>query len=163
MLKFLKRLLGIEAEKPSESQSSAEKQVAATNSLSPLVEQAAIATFEGENGREVTDEERSRIHMVVDDLSGKPVTATDMDCTDYSEILEIQHQDAVERGADAIRYVVVTFVELVKEPYPYKIKKKLMEESNGRIMVSLGKYKYSEEDAAEAVKEYECRWDKYRK
>lgn len=48
------------------------------------------------------------------------------------------------------------------ETYPYKIKKKLMEESNGRIMVSLGRYKYTEEEAAEAVKEYECRWDKYK-
>ena len=49
------------------------------------------------------------------------------------------------------------------ETYPYKIKKKLMEESNGRIMISLGKYKYTEEEAAEAVKEYECRWDKFKK
>ena len=49
------------------------------------------------------------------------------------------------------------------ETYPYKIKKKLMEESNGRIMISLGRYKYSEEDAAEAVKEYESRWDKFKK
>lgn len=48
------------------------------------------------------------------------------------------------------------------ETYPYKIKKKLMEESNGRIMISLGRYKYSEEEAAEAVKEYETRWDKYK-
>ncbi len=48
------------------------------------------------------------------------------------------------------------------ETYPYKIKKKLMEESNGRIMISLGKYKYSETAAAEAVKEYECRWDKFK-
>ena len=49
------------------------------------------------------------------------------------------------------------------ETYPYKIKKKLMEESNGRIMISLGKYKYTEEDAAQAVKEYHCRWDCYKK
>ena len=48
------------------------------------------------------------------------------------------------------------------ETYPYKIKKKLMEESNGRIMVSLSKYKYTEEEAAEAVKEYECRWNKFK-
>ena len=49
------------------------------------------------------------------------------------------------------------------ETYPYKIKKKLMDESKGRIMVSLGRYKYTEEEAAEAVKEYQCRWDKYKK
>ena len=48
------------------------------------------------------------------------------------------------------------------ETYPYKIKKKLMEESNGRIMISLGRYKYTEEDAAQAVKEYESRWDKFK-
>ena len=47
------------------------------------------------------------------------------------------------------------------ETYPYKIKKKLMEESEGRIMISLSKYKYSEEEAAFAVKEFEHRWDKY--
>lgn len=44
------------------------------------------------------------------------------------------------------------------ETYPYKIKKKLMEESEGRIMISLSKYNYSEEEAAKAVEEYENRW-----
>lgn len=44
------------------------------------------------------------------------------------------------------------------ETYPYKIKKKLMEESEGRIMISLSKYKYSEEEAARAVEKYENRW-----
>ena len=48
------------------------------------------------------------------------------------------------------------------ETYPYKIKRKLMEESNGRIMISLAKYKYSEEDAAAAVKEYDERWKKFK-
>lgn len=47
---------------------------------------------------------------------------------------------------------------LGNETYPYKIKKKLMEASDGRIMISLSKYKYSEEEAADAVKEYEMRW-----
>ena len=46
------------------------------------------------------------------------------------------------------------------ETYPYKIKKKLFEESEGRIMISLGLYKYSEEEAAKAVETYEKRWDK---
>ncbi len=49
------------------------------------------------------------------------------------------------------------------ETYPYKIKKKLMEESDGRIMISLSEYKYSEEEAAQAVEAYESRWDKYQK
>lgn len=44
------------------------------------------------------------------------------------------------------------------ETYPYKIKKKLYEESQGRIMISLCNYKYSEEEAALAVEEYENRW-----
>ena len=47
------------------------------------------------------------------------------------------------------------------ETYPYKIKKKLMEESDGRIMISLAKYKYTEEEAAKAVEEFEHRWDEY--
>ena len=34
------------------------------------------------------------------------------------------------------------------ETYPYKIKKKLYEESEGRIMISLSAYKYTEEEAA---------------
>lgn len=34
------------------------------------------------------------------------------------------------------------------ETYPYKIKKKLFEESGGRIMISLSSYKYTEEEAA---------------
>lgn len=45
------------------------------------------------------------------------------------------------------------------ETYPYKIKKKLMEESNGRLMVTLSRYKYTEEEAAQAVYDYEHRWD----
>lgn len=49
------------------------------------------------------------------------------------------------------------------ETYPYKIKKKLMEESDGHIMISLSKYKYTEDEAAEAVNEYEHRWDKHKK
>ena len=49
------------------------------------------------------------------------------------------------------------------ETYPYKIKKRLMEVSEGRIMISLSAYKYTEEEAAEAVKEFDERWDKYRK
>ena len=47
------------------------------------------------------------------------------------------------------------------ETYPYKIKKKLMEESEGRIMISLSEYKYSEEEAALAVEAFEHQWDKY--
>ncbi len=45
------------------------------------------------------------------------------------------------------------------ETYPYKIKKKLYEESQGRIMISLSAYKYSEEEAAKAVEAFEHRWD----
>ena len=48
------------------------------------------------------------------------------------------------------------------ETYPYKIRKKLIEESKGRITISLARYKYSEEEAAQAVKEYEDRWKKYK-
>ncbi len=46
------------------------------------------------------------------------------------------------------------------ETYPYKVKKRLMEESQGRIMISLSAYKYTEEQAALAVEKYEHRWDK---
>ncbi len=46
------------------------------------------------------------------------------------------------------------------ETYPYKIKQKLFEESRGRIIISLSKYNYTEEEAARAVEAYEHRWDK---
>ena len=49
------------------------------------------------------------------------------------------------------------------ETYPYKIKERLMKESEGRIMISLSNYKYSKEDAAKAADEYEHRFDKYKK
>ena len=45
------------------------------------------------------------------------------------------------------------------ETYPYKIKKKLFEESEGRIMISLGAYKYTDEEAARAVEDFENRWN----
>ena len=51
---------------------------------------------------------------------------------------------------------------LGNETYPYKIKEKLMKESDGRIMISLSSYKYSKEEAALAQDEYEHRYDKYR-
>ena len=44
------------------------------------------------------------------------------------------------------------------ETYPYKIKKKLFEESKGRIMISLGAYKYTEEEAVQAVEAFEHRY-----
>lgn len=44
------------------------------------------------------------------------------------------------------------------ETYPYKIKKKLFEESGGRIILSLAKYNLSEEQACLKVQEYENRW-----
>ena len=40
------------------------------------------------------------------------------------------------------------------ETYPYKIKKKLFEESKGRIMISLSSYKYSEEEASKEEQRY---------
>ena len=49
------------------------------------------------------------------------------------------------------------------ETYPYKIKKRLFEESMGRINISLSSYKYSEQEAICAVKEYEQRYLKYKK
>ena len=49
------------------------------------------------------------------------------------------------------------------ETYPYKIKEKLMKESEGRIMISLSNYKYTMEEAAMASEEYEHRFDKYKK
>ena len=52
---------------------------------------------------------------------------------------------------------------LGNETYPYKIKEKLMEVSQGRIMISLSKYKYSKDEAAEKSYEYEHRFDNYKK
>ena len=49
------------------------------------------------------------------------------------------------------------------ETYPYKIKEKLMQESQGRIMISLSKYKYSKDEAANASYEYEHRYDNRKK
>lgn len=48
------------------------------------------------------------------------------------------------------------------ETYPYKIKKKLFEESQGRILISLSNYKYSFDDAMLMVKEFENRWKKFK-
>ena len=46
------------------------------------------------------------------------------------------------------------------ETYPYKIKKKLFEESGGRIIISLANYGYSEIEAARAVETYEQKYKK---
>ena len=48
------------------------------------------------------------------------------------------------------------------ETYPYKIKEKLMKESDGRIMVSLSAYKYTMEEAALAAEEFDKRFEKYK-
>lgn len=44
------------------------------------------------------------------------------------------------------------------ETYPYKIKEKLMKESQGRIMISLSCYKYTKEEAALAAEEFDKRF-----
>ena len=49
------------------------------------------------------------------------------------------------------------------ETYPYKIKQKMLEASEGRIIVSLSGYQYTEREAAEKEKEYHYRWDKFKK
>lgn len=49
------------------------------------------------------------------------------------------------------------------ETYPYKIKQKMLEASEGRVLISLSKYKYTEDEAAEREKEYHYRWEKYHK
>ena len=49
------------------------------------------------------------------------------------------------------------------ETYPYKIKEKLAQVSQGRIMISLSKYKYSKDEAAQASFEHEHRYDNYKK
>jgi len=49
------------------------------------------------------------------------------------------------------------------ETYPYKIKEKLAEVSQGRIMISLSKYKYSKDEAAQASYDYEHRYDNFKK
>lgn len=48
------------------------------------------------------------------------------------------------------------------ETYPYKIKKKMLEASEGRVLISLSKYKYTETEAAKMEKEYHHKWDKYK-
>ena len=48
------------------------------------------------------------------------------------------------------------------ETYPYKIKQKLFKESQGRILISLSNYKYTEEEAILKVKEFEQRYLKYK-
>lgn len=49
------------------------------------------------------------------------------------------------------------------ETYPYRIKEKLSEVSQGKIMISLAKYKFSKEEAAEESFKHEHRYDNYKK
>ena len=79
----------------------------------------------------------------------------------------------IKRHPDIPQYVQ-TYIDCVieeihngnmqgNETYPYKIKQKLYEESNGRIFISLSKYKYSQDDSIQMVREFEQRWKKYKK
>ena len=69
-------------------------------------------------------------------------------CQKYiDDIIEVIHRGGLEGN----------------ETYPYKIKEKLSKESQGRIMLSLSKYKYSKDEAAKASFEYEHRYDSYKK
>lgn len=69
----------------------------------------------------------------------------------------------VQMYADGVIQEIHNGNLLGNETYPYKIKKKLFEESQGRILISLSTYKYSQEDALNMVKEYEQRFLKYKK
>ncbi len=69
-------------------------------------------------------------------------------CQKYmNDIIDVIHQGGLEGN----------------ETYPYKIKERLMQESQGRIMISLSKYKYTKDEAAHASYEHEHKYDNYRK
>ncbi|MBR1618017.1 hypothetical protein IJ670_07695 [bacterium] len=69
-------------------------------------------------------------------------------CQSYiNDIIEVIHQNGLKGY----------------ETYPYKIKERLLEASQGHIMISLSNYKYSKEEAIEASYKYEKRFEKFKK
>ncbi len=74
-------------------------------------------------------------------------------------------EDYIKRHPKITQYMQMYIDDIIREihngnlkgneTYPYKIKKKLFEESNGKILISLSKYKYSGEQAALEVEKYE--------
>ena len=69
-------------------------------------------------------------------------------CQQYmDDILEVIHNNGLEGN----------------ETYPYKIKERLMEESKGKIAISLSKYKYSKKEAALMEDKFAHRFDRFKK
>ena len=125
MFQFLRNLFGSESEKPSQAeQRNAEQQGL---NLTPLVEQAAVSVYERENGRAATDEEKAAIRKTVREIAAEPYESGDYDPAEDPELAEIYRQEAIEELAQKMRLVVVNYVEAMKEPYPYKVKRNLAE------------------------------------
>lgn len=125
MFKFLKSLFGTEAEKSSEPHGTNEKQETASVSIRPMAENAFVSLYEKENGRAATEEEKAAIMGTVRQIETQPYEPDGYGSD--PELMEIQRQDAIEELANRIRQVVVVFVELLQEPFPYKVKKGIPE------------------------------------
>lgn len=94
--------------------------------LIALGKKALVSIFEKKFGRKASYKEIIELHELMDEMVSSAdredkTVATEED----DEVKDILRQDKIEQGAHFIRMVVVIYIELREEPYPYKIKKNI--------------------------------------
>ena len=112
----------------------------------PTLLKALISIFEKDNNRTITPSEISVLQQAVEELP-----LGDCDTSDFSdpEIERMLIEDIIEEIVHSIRMVVVCYIECLKSPYPYILKKNLeyIKEYHAKVLSF-----YNSEHYQEAVK-----------
>ena len=96
---------------------------------------ALVSIFEKKIGRKTSCNEVAKIHGVVDKIVKEP-NREDKVAVEDGKIQNILQRDKIERGAHFIRMVIVLYIELHEEPYPYRMKEDmpLLKEAHAEVI-----------------------------
>lgn len=143
MFKLFQKLFG---HKPVPTPPKEYNLAASSFDIAELVKDSLVSIYEKENGRPATESEKKHIRDAMDGIINTADCTQFEDFPEDEEVLAIQRQDTIERIAHGIRLVVVCFVELLNEPYPYKAKKDipLIREGHSKVMTEFNHVLYGE-------------------
>ena len=99
-----------------------------------LTKKALISAFEKKKGGKASYREVAEMHEFVDKMVSESNEGDRAEEDD--DIKYILRQDKIEHGAHNIRMVIAIYIELYKEPYPYKLKRNmpLLKESHAEVL-----------------------------
>lgn len=104
--------------------------------LIALGKKALMSIFEKKFGRRVSYKEIVELHELMDEMADSADREDKAVTEEDDELKDILRQDKIRQGAHFIRMVVVIYIELHEEPYPYKIKKDipLLKEAHAKVI-----------------------------